>query len=91
MKRVSTNLAIAVVAALPGSTLRADEVCGPLFGNPEFATGANPQSVAVGDLDGDGDKDVATACEGIDGVSIHLRNGDGSYAAPVQYGAGSDP
>src|SRR5262249_38990687 len=45
-------------------------------------TGAGPRSVAVGDLDGDGKPDLATANVNGGDVSVLLGNGDGTFGAP---------
>ena len=48
-------------------------------------------AVGVGNLDGDGDLDLAVANVGSDDTSVLLSNGDGTFAAEVRYGAGSRP
>jgi hypothetical protein len=58
-----------------------------------FAAGSNPQSVAVGDFNGDGKLDLAVADYGDifrqgQGVSVLLGNGDGSFQAPRSFDAG---
>jgi hypothetical protein len=62
-----------------------------------FVTGTNPQSVAIGDMDGDGKPDLAVANQGSDNVSV-LRNTcssgsitSGSFAAQVTFSTGSQP
>ncbi len=55
-----------------------------------YATGRNPFSIVIGDLNGDGMPDLASA--EIDGraVSVLLGNGDGTFGQRVDYGIGSD-
>ncbi len=54
-------------------------------------TGTNPQSVAVGDFNGDGIPDLAVANFSSATVSVVLRNADGSVRAPAIYETGGGP
>jgi hypothetical protein len=61
-------------------------------------TGTNPIAVAVGDFNGDGKLDVATAdnapesqCGNNGAVSVLLGNGDGTFQAHVDYCVGFEP
>jgi hypothetical protein len=59
-----------------------------------FGTGNHASFVAVGDFDGDGRLDLAVAYIGlypdfVGGVSVLLGNGDGSFQASQNYGAGN--
>jgi hypothetical protein len=59
-----------------------------------FPAGSHPQSVAVGDFNGDGIPDLAVghgAVSGDNTVSVLLGNGDGSFQAPDSYATGSAP
>jgi hypothetical protein len=61
-----------------------------------YAAGNNPQSVAVGDFNGDGKQDLAVANVGDyygngQGVSILLGQGDGTFQTPVSYAAENNP
>lgn len=63
----------------------------------DFATGGNPYSVALGDLDGDGKADIVVANYTNDNVSV-LRNNASpgsitniSFASKVDFGAGTNP
>jgi len=47
--------------------------------------------VAIGDLNGDGKPDLAVANESGGSVSVLLGNGDGTFGAKSDYGAGSLP
>lgn len=48
-------------------------------------------SVGIGDLNGDGAKDLATANPGGHSVSVLLNRGDGAFAASVTYPIGRQP
>src|SRR5207237_1346847 len=53
----------------------------PAGGSPFAGGGTGPMSVAVGDLNGDGRLDLATANQTSANVSVLLRNGAGRFAA----------
>ena len=73
------TFAVLCLGILIGGTVEAD----PLF-NPQdsYVVGTDPGWVAIGDLDGDEDLDLAVANEFSDNVSVLLGNGTGSFAAP---------
>src|SRR5258707_853361 len=50
-----------------------------------------PQSVAMGDFNGDGVPDLATANWGSNDVSVFLGNGDGSFQTARGFGADTSP
>ena len=52
-----------------------------------YGAGDHPHSVAIGDLNGDGGRDLAVANYGSNTVSVLLGNGDGSFQSTVNYGA----
>ena len=56
-----------------------------------YGVGLDPQSVAVGDFNGDGKMDLAAANYGSTTVSILLGNGDGTFQAKRDFAAGGDP
>jgi VCBS repeat protein/flagellar hook capping protein FlgD len=57
----------------------------------DFETGGNPSSVAVGDLNGDRQPDLAVANWGSFTVSVLLAKGDGSFAPKADFGTGIEP
>ncbi|TRX37771.1 FG-GAP-like repeat-containing protein [Flavobacterium restrictum] len=63
----------------------------------DFATGTNPYSVAVGDLDGDGKPDLAVANFSNNTVSVYRNTatsgvvGAGSFATKIDFVTGSKP
>lgn len=58
---------------------------------PNFATGAEPVAIAMGDFNGDGNEDLATANFTSATVSVLLGNGDGSFDAKTDYATGAGP
>ena len=57
----------------------------------DFGVGAGPFSVTVGDFNGDGRQDLATANEFASTVSILLGRGDGTFQAAPDVGVGTGP
>ena len=63
----------------------------------DFTTGANPYSVAIGDLDGDGKPDLAIANVSSNTVSVFRNTATsggielGSFAAKVDFATGTNP
>jgi hypothetical protein len=91
---VKKLLALASVLALGGSVAVAALFAGsaPSFAAPmSYAAGRTPWSVAIGDLNGDGESDLATANYQANNVSVLLNRGDGSFQAKLDYRAGGSP
>ncbi len=62
------------------------------FGKPRhFAVGTGPASVATGDLNGDGKRDLAVANTGSNNVSVLLGNGNGGFGKARNFAAPSAP
>jgi len=53
--------------------------------------GVGPFSVAVGDFNRDGQTDLAVANSSSNTLSVFINNGNGTFAAKVDYPTGLDP
>ena len=51
----------------------------------------SPYSIALGDVNGDGMRDIVTANPDTNTASVLINKGDGSFAAAVDYDTGSEP
>src|SRR5205809_513550 len=81
---VGVALTLGVVTVPAAST--------PLFAAPTtYETGAGPESVAIGDLNGDGRPDLATTDSAGTTLSVFFNSGDGSFGGSVDYPTGSAP
>ena len=80
---------VAVLTLVAFSSLSAQTVS--FLARRDFAAGRSPQSVAVGDFNGDGVEDLAVAILNPASVSVLLGNGDGTFQAAVNFGAGFAP
>ncbi len=83
------------VSVLRNTATSGSIVVGSFAAKVDFSTGTQPNSIAIGDLDGDGKPDLAVANNGSDNVSV-LRNTAtsgsivaGSFAAKVNFTTGS--
>lgn len=62
------------------------------FGKPRhFAVGIRPASVAIGDLNGDGKRDLAVANSSSGNVSVLLGNGAGGFGTATSFEVGRYP
>ena len=64
---------------------------GSLRAKRDYTTGLHSNSVAIGDLNGDGKPDLATANWGADSISVLLNRGDGSFQRKLDYATEGDP
>ena len=83
-----------IAATLQGqsSAMAHQRLGGPVFITAPFASlAANPTSVAVGDLNGDGKPDLVVTKAGSSSVTVMLGDGRGGFGLGVEYVAGTQP
>jgi hypothetical protein len=64
---------------------------GGFVAKTDFAVGTNPESVIVGDFNGDGKLDLATANSGSNNISVLLGTGTGGFGAKTDFAVGTQP
>ena len=79
-------VALALLALAPPAAAQVS------FSSPTaYATGNLPQEAGLGDFNGDGDRDLATANGGSDNVSVLLGGPGGSFGAATNFPVGMGP
>jgi RTX calcium-binding nonapeptide repeat (4 copies)/FG-GAP-like repeat len=81
-----TLLVAAALVVIPREIVAAASVVS--FTRTDIAMPAAPDSVAIGDLDGQHGKDIVVALPSSGGVGVLLNNGDGTFAPMQPYTAG---
>ena len=72
-------------------TIEVNDGAGSFAPHSVYAVGSWPRSVFAGDLDGDGDLDLATANDGDNNVSVLMNAGDGTFPSHSVYAVGGEP
>jgi gliding motility-associated-like protein len=92
-----TNSGSNTVSVLRNTATSGTITAGSFAAKVDFATGSSPTNVAIGDLDGDGKRDLAVTNSGSNTVSV-LRNTatsgtitTGSFAGKVDFTTGTTP
>ena len=63
-----------------------------VFNGPrDYAVGSSPNSVVIGDFNGDGRPDIATANRLSNSISVLLQNSGGTFQTAVSYPVGNSP
>jgi hypothetical protein len=91
------NFGSASVSVFRNTSTSGSIVAGSFAAKVDFATGTQPNSVAIGDLDGNGKPDLAVANVGSASVSVFRNTSTsgsiaaGSFAAKVDFATGTSP
>ncbi len=93
MKKSNLLFGIVLMAFAPSFAEAQSSPCFSLTlpPNSPIAAGTNPKAVFTGDLDNDGDIDMAVVNAGSSNVSVFKNNGTGAFAPLVNYATGSGP
>ena len=87
--QVHGRLLLAVVSVAIVACAFASQAFGSFGPATDFAVGISPESVAIGDLNGDNNRDLAVANYDSDTVSVLLGDGTGSFGPRSSFDVGS--
>ena len=76
---------------LTGIGLATQNAAASFSNQATFGTGSAPNSVTLGDVNGDGKTDLAVANRGGNSVSVLLGNGNGTFASQQTFATGIGP
>jgi hypothetical protein len=76
---------------LPRLEILEDRTVPSFFTPPTYAVGTSPNTLAVGDFNGDGKQDLAVVNEQSNTVSVLLGTGNGTFQPAVNYATGALP
>ncbi|HKB03250.1 MAG TPA: VCBS repeat-containing protein [Gemmataceae bacterium] len=79
------------IEPLEGRTAPAFVTASSFTVGPNAGYRSNPVAIAVGDFNRDGRPDVATANQDVNGISILLGKGNGTFKAAINYPTGRHP
>jgi Bacterial Ig-like domain (group 3)/FG-GAP-like repeat len=82
---VAVALLVVILAGFPRAAAATQD---NFYSIPVYPAGFTPVAAALGDFNGDGKLDIATANINGGDVSILLNNGDGTFGAAVDYPSG---
>ena len=82
---------LAVTSNCFKATILLNDGFGGLTVQGSFGSGYTTTGIAMNDLDGDGDNDVAFLSTGLSSVSVILNNGDGTFGAAGGAAVGDNP
>lgn len=91
LPRAAILFSVLLLPSLNATSAYAQPCSESLFPGRLFDVGFQPESVSLGDLDGDGDLDMVVANPLSDEMSVLLNSGDGTFATQIHYAAGSSP
>ncbi|WP_324670529.1 FG-GAP-like repeat-containing protein [Hymenobacter sp. GOD-10R] len=72
-------------------SVRLNDGTGRFSGTQQVRVGTRPLSIAVGDVDGDGDLDFVTANSNSTTASVRLNDGTGSFSGSLEVAVGANP
>ena len=90
-RRSAFAAAVLLTVLVLGSSATTEPQSVSFIARRDFAAGSVPNSVAVGDFNGDGVQDLAVANAGSNNISVLLGNGDGTFQAARSFAAGHGP
>src|SRR5438874_5459022 len=86
-----TTRSLLVAVIVSASAISAMAACPDFVAAPQYSAANTPQTIALGDFNGDSKSDLVVSNYGSNNVSVLMNLGDGTFGTATNYVVGTNP